>query len=193
MLTAFIAVWNFFTKSWGRYILPLLVLAGLFLFVFIKGEDHQKTKDNEQLVKITAVLKSTTDSLKSTTAILKQETDAINLLKQRQKLAKEDSDKVVSDLQNQLTNALNKKPTVVTIIKQVPTYVCPDPARRDGYLVMCEVLNADGTPHETNGRATIDDDDNDFWFGFQRLNRIFEGQLETILGDINEEMWQRQA
>ncbi len=29
--------------------------------------------------------------------------------------------------------------------------------------------------------------------GFQRLNRIFEGQLETILGDINEEMWQRQA
>ncbi|MBD2176547.1 type I restriction-modification system endonuclease [Pseudanabaena sp. FACHB-1998] len=29
--------------------------------------------------------------------------------------------------------------------------------------------------------------------GFQRLNRIFEGQLETILGDINEELWQRQA
>lgn len=123
MLAAFLAVWNFFTKSWGRYILPLLVLAGLFLFVFIKGEDHQKTKDTEQLVKITAVLKSTTDTLKSTTAVLKQETDAINLLNQRQRLAKEDSDKVVSDLQNQLSKALNKKPTVVTIIKQVPTYV----------------------------------------------------------------------
>jgi glutamine synthetase len=33
---------------------------------------------------------------------------------------------------------------------------------------MCEVLNADGTPHPSNGRATIDDDDNDFWFGFEQ-------------------------
>ena len=33
---------------------------------------------------------------------------------------------------------------------------------------MTEVLNADGTPHESNGRATIDDDDNDFWFGFEQ-------------------------
>ena len=32
------------------------------------------------------------------------------------------------------------------------------------YLVMTEVLNADGTPHESNGRATIEDDDDDFWF-----------------------------
>jgi type I restriction enzyme R subunit len=29
--------------------------------------------------------------------------------------------------------------------------------------------------------------------GFKRLNRDFDGQLEQILGDINEEMWQRQA
>jgi hypothetical protein len=50
-----------------------------------------------------------------------------------------------------------------------PVYVCPDPARRDGYLVMCEVLNADGTPHESNGRATIDDDDNDGNSGFVRI------------------------
>ena len=33
---------------------------------------------------------------------------------------------------------------------------------------MTEVLNADGTPHESNARATIDDDDNDFWFGFEQ-------------------------
>jgi glutamine synthetase len=26
----------------------------------------------------------------------------------------------------------------------------------------------DGTPHPSNGRATIDDDDNDFWFGFEQ-------------------------
>ena len=29
--------------------------------------------------------------------------------------------------------------------------------------------------------------------GFNRLNRIFDGQLETILGDINEELWQKMA
>jgi type I restriction enzyme, R subunit len=29
--------------------------------------------------------------------------------------------------------------------------------------------------------------------GFKRLNRIFEGQLEVILGDINEELWKRTA
>ena len=33
---------------------------------------------------------------------------------------------------------------------------------------MTEVLNADGTPHASNGRATIEDDDNDFWFGFEQ-------------------------
>ncbi len=29
--------------------------------------------------------------------------------------------------------------------------------------------------------------------GFKRLNRIFEGQLEMILGDINEELWRKTA
>ena len=49
-----------------------------------------------------------------------------------------------------------------------PVAIYPDPARLNGYLVMCEVLNADGTPHASNGRATIDDDDDDFWFGFEQ-------------------------
>ena len=49
-----------------------------------------------------------------------------------------------------------------------PVAIFPDPGRIEGYLVMCEVLNPDGSPHETNGRATIDDDDNDFWFGFEQ-------------------------
>ena len=47
-----------------------------------------------------------------------------------------------------------------------PVAIYPDPDRRAGFLVMCEVLNADGTPHETNGRATINDDDADFFFFF---------------------------
>ncbi|MDG2090323.1 MAG: glutamine synthetase beta-grasp domain-containing protein [Gammaproteobacteria bacterium] len=51
-----------------------------------------------------------------------------------------------------------------------PVHIIPDPDRTNAYLVMTEVLNADGTPHETNGRATIDvkDDDEDFWFGFEQ-------------------------
>ena len=43
-----------------------------------------------------------------------------------------------------------------------PVAIFPDPQRINGYLVMTEVLNADGTPHESNGRATIEDEDNDF-------------------------------
>ncbi len=49
-----------------------------------------------------------------------------------------------------------------------PVCIVPDPDRKNGYLVMTEVLNPDGTPHPTNGRATIDDDDEDFWFGFEQ-------------------------
>ena len=33
---------------------------------------------------------------------------------------------------------------------------------------MTEVLNADGSPHSTNARSTIDDDDDDFWFGLNK-------------------------
>ncbi|WP_028668556.1 glutamine synthetase beta-grasp domain-containing protein [Runella zeae] len=62
-----------------------------------------------------------------------------------------------------------------------PVYIVSDPERSKlgtpAYLVMCEVLNSDGTPHESNGRATIDDDDNDFWFGFEQ--EYFLWNLET--------------
>ena len=37
-----------------------------------------------------------------------------------------------------------------------PVAIYPDPDRHNAYLVMCEVLNADGTPHPSNGRATIE-------------------------------------
>ena len=43
-----------------------------------------------------------------------------------------------------------------------PVAIFPDPQRINGFLVMCEVMNADGTPHKSNGRSTIDDDDDDF-------------------------------
>ena len=49
-----------------------------------------------------------------------------------------------------------------------PVALFPDPCRKNSFLVMTEVLNADGTRHASNGRATIEDDDDDFWFGFEQ-------------------------
>ena len=48
-----------------------------------------------------------------------------------------------------------------------PVALFPDPARRNGMLVMCEVLLPDGTPHPSNSRATIPDDA-ETWFGFEQ-------------------------
>lgn len=63
-----------------------------------------------------------------------------------------------------------------------PVYICQDPARKFGYLVMCEVLSPDGTPHVSNGRATIDDDDNDFWFGFEQEYFIWDLKIDKPIG-----------
>lgn len=63
-----------------------------------------------------------------------------------------------------------------------PVFVCPDPQRKNGYLVMCEVLNADSTAHPTNGRATIDDEDDDFWFGFEQEYFLIDSETNKPLG-----------
>ena len=55
----------------------------------------------------------------------------------------------------------------------VPVAVYPDSTRRDGALVMCEVYTADGTPHESNDRATILDDAN-AWFGFEQEYFLYQ-------------------
>lgn len=63
-----------------------------------------------------------------------------------------------------------------------PVFICPDPGRKNAYLVMCEVLNPDGTAHESNGRATIDDDDKDFWFGFEQEYFIWNPKTNKPIG-----------
>jgi len=65
-----------------------------------------------------------------------------------------------------------------------PVAVFPDPDRfgGNGWLVMAEVLNADGTPHESNGRATINDDDDDFWFGFEQEYTLIDPDTALPLG-----------
>ena len=63
-----------------------------------------------------------------------------------------------------------------------PVAIFTDPSRENGYLVMTEVLNSDGTPHKSNARAKIDDDDNDFWFGFEQEYFIMDVDTELPLG-----------
>ncbi|MBL7472121.1 glutamine synthetase beta-grasp domain-containing protein [Robertkochia sediminum] len=63
-----------------------------------------------------------------------------------------------------------------------PVAIYPDPERVNGYLVMTEVMNPDGTPHASNGRAQIDDDDNDFWFGFEQEYFIMDNKTDLPLG-----------
>ncbi len=63
-----------------------------------------------------------------------------------------------------------------------PVFICKDPQRKNGYLVMTEVLNPDGSPHPSNGRATIDDDDEDFWFGFEQEYVLWDLDHHTPLG-----------
>ena len=63
-----------------------------------------------------------------------------------------------------------------------PVYIVKDPQRKDGYLVMCEVLNSNGTRHVSNGRALIEDDDNDFWFGFEQEYFLWNSETDKPLG-----------
>src|SRR5271169_798136 len=49
-----------------------------------------------------------------------------------------------------------------------PVAVYPDSTKKNGVLVMCEVMMPDcKTPHRSNGRATILDDP-DAWFGYEQ-------------------------
>jgi glutamine synthetase len=58
------------------------------------------------------------------------------------------------------------------VLKPVASY--PDTTRKDGVLVMCEVMMPDGkTPHPSNSRATIPDDP-DTWFGFEQEYFFFK-------------------
>jgi len=55
------------------------------------------------------------------------------------------------------------------ILKPVTLY--PNPLNNgllESYLVLCEVLNPDGTLHESNNRGLFNEDDEDLWFGFEQ-------------------------
>ena len=65
-----------------------------------------------------------------------------------------------------LLDHAGRRPISDCVLKPVAIY--PDGARKNGALVMCEVMMPDGvTPHSTNKRATILDDPG-AWFGFEQ-------------------------
>lgn len=51
------------------------------------------------------------------------------------------------------------------VLKPIALY--PDVTRTNGFLVMCEVMNPDGTPHPSNFRATIVNDPG-LWIGLEQ-------------------------
>ena len=61
-----------------------------------------------------------------------------------------------------------------------PVRLYPNPMNKgmlDSYLVLCEVLNPNGTPHETNTRHLIGEEEEGLWFGFEQEYTIMkEGQ-----------------
>ena len=70
-----------------------------------------------------------------------------------------------------------------------PVYYCHDPIRGGNhYLVMCEVMNPDGTPHESNSRAQLRDvmdagaDKLEPWAGFEQEYTLFPTGRRTPLG-----------
>ena len=64
-----------------------------------------------------------------------------------------------------------------------PVRFVKDPTREQGnYLILCEVMNGDGTPHKSNSRAKLRNvlDDgaaaHDPWFGFEQEYVLYEGR-----------------
>ena len=61
-----------------------------------------------------------------------------------------------------------------------PVAIIPDPDRKNSFLVMTEVLNADGTSHASNGRATIEEDDDDFAERDDQDDEAREAEQDTV-------------
>jgi len=61
------------------------------------------------------------------------------------------------------------------ILKPVRVYENPlNNGYIESYLVLCEVMNPDGTPHSSNTRALAGDDKPDLWFGYEQEYTIMK-------------------
>lgn len=72
------------------------------------------------------------------------------------------------------------------ILKPVKLYY--DPSRgydsdKQNYIALCEVYNPDGTPHESNHRAKLKQNDaNDYWWGFEQEYVLVDNYTKQIAG-----------
>ena len=57
-----------------------------------------------------------------------------------------------------------------------PVKLIRDPQRKNGYLVLCEVLNPDMTPHSSNTRSSVKDNSNT-WVGFEQEYFFWSNKL----------------
>lgn len=62
-----------------------------------------------------------------------------------------------------------------------PVFICPDPDRINGYLVLCEVLTKDNEIHPSNHRGTFADD-SDLWMAFEQEYVIIDPETDLPLG-----------
>ena len=65
------------------------------------------------------------------------------------------------------------------ILKPVRSYFTNS---TDVIYVLCEVMNSDGTPHETNTRSKLIEEQEDLWFGFEQEYFIQDRKNKCILG-----------
>lgn len=65
------------------------------------------------------------------------------------------------------------------ILKPVRSYFTNS---TDVIYVLCEVMNSDGTPHETNTRSKLIEEQEDLWFGLEQEYFIQDRKNKCILG-----------
>lgn len=70
-------------------------------------------------------------------------------------------------------------------LKPVRVYMKSSISEYCTVYVLCEVLNSDGNPHETNDRAKLGKDDEEFWVGFEQEYFIRSGHHKSIIGFNN--------
>ena len=63
-----------------------------------------------------------------------------------------------------------------------PVRVYDNPFREKSYLALCEVLNPDGTTHQSNRRRTLAEmKDNDTWFGFEQEYTFTDPMMQPLV------------
>lgn len=57
-----------------------------------------------------------------------------------------------------------------------PVRVYQDPKQFFSFMVLCEVMNPDGTPHESNTRSQMGEEEEDIWFGYEQEYTIMKDE-----------------